>query len=164
MPGGDDSPAAYITCAGRSGWAMLNTYHAVLKGTAFRPRQVHILADPLCADAVPLIMGFELISGRYGIDAPVTIHETAPDDHRGAGMLVLSLVRDLIAEGYTIGIGITAGRKATIAAISFALAREGIMPDHLYYLGLKKGEGIARPYPMIPLHLQALHDLAEGWE
>lgn len=154
---------AYITFAGRSAWALLNTYHAVLREGAYAPSEVYIVTDPACRPAPPgLVEGIRTISERYGTDPRISTVDLPCGDHAAAGEAVLRLAERLSAEGRTIALDITPGRKAAIVSACAALAAAGIAPAHIYYLGLQVEDGIPLPYPMIPLHLQALHDLAGG--
>lgn len=152
---------AYITFAGRSAWALLNTYHAVLREKRYVPSEVYIVTDTACRSGPSgIVEGFGIISERYGIDPLISTVEVPCGDFPGTGEEVLRLAKHLHGNGYAIALDITPGRKAAIVSACAALASAGIAPDHIYYLSLLSEEAIPQPYPMIPLHFQVLHDLA----
>ncbi|MDD4254610.1 MAG: hypothetical protein PHP59_04450 [Methanofollis sp.] len=154
---------AYITFAGRSVWALLNTYHAVLREGRCLPDKVHIIAETPCMPGTAAATeGIGIISRRYGISPPVSVTSVPCGDFAGATGTVLDLARNRVAEGYEIALDITPGRKALIVSACLALADAGIAPAHIFYLGLQGGGPLPLPHPMIPLHLQTLHDLAGG--
>ena len=154
---------AYITFAGRSVWALLNTYHAVLREGVYAPTDVSILMDAACRSSpAGIVEGIGIISERYGISPRISTVDLPCGDYAAAGEAVLRLAERLCREGSAIALDITPGRKAAIVSACTALASAGIAPAHIYYLGLLVEEGMALPYPMIPLHLQPLHDLAGG--
>jgi hypothetical protein len=154
---------AYITFAGRSVWALLNTYHAVLREGRCLPDEVHIVAETPCtADTATVSAGIGIISRRYGTSPAVSVTAVPCDDFVGAAGTVLDLARRRTAEGHEIALDITPGRKALIVAASLALVDAGISPAHIFYLSLQGGGPLPLPHPMISFHLQTLHDLAGG--
>lgn len=154
---------AYITFAGRSAWALLNTYYAVLRKGDYAPSEVYIVTDPACrSDPAGIVEGIGIISERYGINPRVSTVAVPCGDYPAVGETIGRLAERLCREGYAIALDITPGRKAAIVSACTALASAGVAPAHIYYLGLLIEDGMARPYPMIPLHLQVLHDLAGG--
>ncbi|MFW5639361.1 MAG: hypothetical protein ACOCG4_08920, partial [Methanoculleus sp.] len=44
---------AYITLLGRSTWALVNAYHAVLREKGLRPERVSIVTEELYAEGAP---------------------------------------------------------------------------------------------------------------
>jgi hypothetical protein len=153
----------YITFAGRSIWALLNTYHAVLREGRCLPGEVHIIAETPCMpDTAAAVRGIGIISRRYGTSPAVSVTAVPCGDFAGAAGTVLELARRRAGEGDEIALDITPGRKALIVSACLTLANAGIVPTHIFYLGLQGRESLPLPYLMIPLHLQALHDLAGG--
>lgn len=154
---------AYIAFAGRSLWALLNTYHAVLRDEICLPDEVRIIAETPClSDLTAATEGIGIISQRYGIAPAVSTVPVPCGDFAAAAGKVCDLARGLAADGFSIALDITPGRKALIVASCLALASAGIAPAHIFYLNLQGGGPLPLPHLMIPLHLQALHDLAGG--
>jgi len=154
---------AYITFAGRSAWALLNTYQAVLRETAYAPSEVYIVMDAACRSRPSgIVEGIGIISERYGISPQISTVDVPCGNYPTVGEAVLRLAERLSGDGYSIALDITPGRKAAIVSACTALASAGITPQHIYYLSLLIEEGLPQPYLMIPLHLQVLHDLAGG--
>lgn len=154
---------AYITFAGRSVWALLNTYHAVLREGRCFPDEAHIIAETPCMPGTATaVEGIGIISRRYVTLPAVSVTAVPCGDFAGAAGTVLALARSRVAEGYEIALDITPGRKALIVAACLALADAGIAPTHIFYLSLRGGGPLPLPHLMIPLHLQTLHDLAGG--
>lgn len=154
---------AYITFAGRSAWALLNTYQAVLREQGYAPSEVYIVTDAACrAEPSKIVEGVGIISERYGADPTISIVDVPCNDYPAVGKIVAELAGRLASEGCAIALDITPGRKAAIVSAGAALASAGIKTEHIYYLGLLTETGMPRPYLTIPLHLQALHDLAGG--
>ncbi|MBP2145155.1 hypothetical protein J2129_000609 [Methanofollis sp. W23] len=151
---------AYLTLAGRSGWALLNTYHAVLRERGARPAEVHLVAWEE-SRLGPVLEGLRLISARYGFSPEVSVVRVAEGDYTAAGREVTGLVRALVARGFETALDITPGRKAAIVSVCLDLAAEGLQVDHIYYLGLPIPDPPASPYLLIPLHIQPLRDLVE---
>ncbi|QSZ66321.1 hypothetical protein RJ40_01795 [Methanofollis aquaemaris] len=151
---------AYISLAGRSGWALLNTYHAVLRERGYRPALVHLVAWEE-SSVGPVLEGIRLISKRYGFSPEVSVVRVAEGDYAAAGEEVTGLVRFLIAGGFEIALDITPGRKAAIVSVCLDLAAADLRVDHIYYLGLPIPDPPAMPYLLIPLHIQPLRDLVE---
>ncbi|QYZ78181.1 hypothetical protein E2N92_01405 [Methanofollis formosanus] len=151
---------AYITLAGRSGWALLNTYHAVLRERGYRPAEVHLVAWEESALGT-VLEGIRLISERYAFSPRISVVRVAEGDYAAAGERVLGLVRAFAARGFETALDITPGRKAAIVSVCLDLAAADLRVDHIYYLGLPIPDPPARPYLLIPLHIQPLRDLIE---
>ena len=151
---------AYITLAGRSGWALLNTYHAVLRERGYHPAEVYIVAWEE-SFLGPVLEGLRIISERYGFSPEVSVVRVAEGDYAAAGARVCGLVRSLAARGFETALDITPGRKAAIVSVCLDLAAASLQVDHIYYLGLPIPDPPPRPYLLIPLHIQPLRDLIE---
>ncbi|MDD3621214.1 MAG: hypothetical protein PHQ81_02280 [Methanofollis sp.] len=151
---------AYLTLAGRSGWALLNTYHAVLRDRGARPAEVHLVAWEE-SRLGPVLEGLRLISERYGFSPKISVIRVTEGDYAAAGREVTGLVRSLVARGFETALDITPGRKAAIVSVCLDLAAASLQVDHIYYLGLPIPDPPARPYLLIPLHIQPLRDLVE---
>ena len=73
---------------------------------------------------------------------------------------IFELVRELKSNGSAIAIDITPGRRALVAAAIIVAMKINI--DHIYYLAIKSTEDADRPYMMIPLQIQQIHDFMEA--
>ena len=83
-----------------------------------------------------------------------------PDsDFVGAGKKISALVKGLKARGGKVALDITPGRKALVAGALLSTA--DIQLDHVFYLLIDTLRDAAKPYPMIPFHLQHLNDFAD---
>lgn len=153
---------AYITLLGRSTWALVNAYHAVLREKGLRPEQVYIVTEkPYDEDVSLATRAILVISEGYGI-APTIKTEILPRaDFVKAGAAVKSLAEDLIAQGFDVSIDITSGRKVTVAGTLIAISAAGIHIRHIYYLAMKSLDDVAKPYMMIPHQIQGIRDLME---
>lgn len=155
------SDAVYVTLLGRSGWAVLNTYYAVLREEMFAPQEIHIFTESAEAPLLgPVIDGLTRITNAFDIAAKIAPPVVIPDgDFFKAGQQILDLVRDCRTEGKRVAIDITSGRKALVVGALVPLRDIGI--DHIFYLDITTTEGNALPYMMIPLPIQRLRDFAQ---
>jgi len=151
---------AYITLMGRSGWAVLNSFHASVIETDYRPQEIHILCESQFSDDVrPVKQGIEIIQSSYSTPS-VHVVEIPDWDARTTGATALSLVQQLRRDGFEIALDITGGRKAPVAGSLLALKNESLR--HLFYLGIETTEGAAKPYLLIPKRKQKLFDITTG--
>ncbi|MBE0526173.1 MAG: hypothetical protein IH631_04475, partial [Candidatus Thorarchaeota archaeon] len=148
---------AYITLMGRSGWAVLNSFHAAIIEAKYRPDQVHLIYESEYAnDIEPVIRGLEIIQSSY-ITPNVKALEVPNWDARATGHTILELVQDLQKEQSEIALDITGGRKALVTGSLLALKDESM--KHVFYLAIDTTEGVAKPYLMIPKRVQKLMDI-----
>ncbi|RXE56569.1 hypothetical protein ABH15_08495 [Methanoculleus taiwanensis] len=153
---------AYITPLGRSTWALVNTYYAVLRERGLRPERVYIIVErPYAKNAGTAKEAISIISEAFGSAPEIFLELVEEADFVGAGRTVGSLVERLAGEGFSIALDITSGRKATIAGALAAVAAGGTEIRHIYYLAMKSVEDIAKPYMMIPLRLQEIRDFTQ---
>jgi len=148
---------SYITLMGRSGWAVVNSFHASVIETDYRPEKIHVIYEFQSSEEVkPVIQGLEIIQSSY--TSPDVQHWEVPDwDAHAARKTTLELVRKLKGEGYQVALDITGGRKSLVAGSLLDL-REGDL-DHLFYLAIEITRGVAKPYLMIPKRIQSLYDI-----
>ncbi|MDN7024457.1 hypothetical protein FGU65_06065 [Methanoculleus sp. FWC-SCC1] len=157
--------AAYITFLGRSTWALVNAYHAVLREKGFWPEQVYIIAEePYTESTQKAAGGIGIISESFGLRPEVHLRTVPEADFAGAGRMVGSLVRTLGEEGFVVGLDITSGRKAMVAGALVATARAGLEIRHIYYLAMKSIDNVAKPYMMIPFQIQQIRDFTREQE
>jgi hypothetical protein len=142
---------------GRSGWAVVNSFHASVIETDYRPEDVILLYEAQYTNKIkPVVEGLEIIQGTYSTPNVVQVEVPTSDAH-AAGQVALDLVRKLRGTGSEIALDITGGRKALVAGSLLALKDQGL--DHVYYLAIETVEEVAKPYLMIPKRIQKLIDL-----
>jgi len=74
---------------GRSLWALLNTYYAVLRETAFRPTQIIVLSETEHAGQIPVVKkGLAILSDAYGIIPGMSVEPVRTGDFIEAGRKV----------------------------------------------------------------------------
>ncbi|RLI82537.1 hypothetical protein DRP07_05010 [Archaeoglobales archaeon] len=149
---------AYITILGRSTWALLNTYYAVLMEKAYFPDSVYIYAEEIYSEELKkAVEGIKILSEEFGFMPEIFTEIVSEADFINAGKEISQLVKRLKEEGHKIAIDITPGRKALVAAALIPAVKYRM--DHVFYLSVKRLE--AKPYMMIPLSIQELKDFAE---
>jgi hypothetical protein len=153
---------AYITLLGRSVWALVNAYYAVLREKRLRPERVYIVTEDVYSGSASVAAeALRIISDGYGC-APEIVVQTVPEaDFVGAGRKIRSLAGDVIGEGHHVAIDITSGRKVMVAGALLALSLARLDIRHIYYLAMRGVDDIAQPYMMIPLQNQRIHDVIE---
>ena len=123
----------YLTLMGRSGWAVLNSFHAVLLETEYRPDTIFLLYETQLKDAIkPIIQGLELLQRTY-TKTNVKALEVPTWDAGCAGKTALETLNALRAIESEIALDITGGRKALVAGTLLGLKGQGI--DLVFYLG-----------------------------
>ena len=150
----------YITLLGRSVWALLNCYYAVLKEKGYVPDVIYVIGEDLFAESMQkAVKGLKILSEGFGI-APA-IKEMVVREARfvEAGASISSLIKGLRENGCRIAIDITPARKALVAAALLSLSRRRI--DHVFYLAIREIKGMNLPYEMIPKQMQSLKDFEE---
>ena len=152
----------YITLLGRSTWALVNAYHAVLREKGLRPERVSIVTEkPYSVNASTAVEAIRIISEGYGF-APVIEVEVLPEaDFVRAGQTIRSLAADFIRQGFRVAIDITSGRKVTVAGALIAVSLAGLDIRHIYYLAMGSVDDVAKPYMMIPHQIQRIRDIME---
>jgi hypothetical protein len=157
------SEQAYITILGRSSWALLNCYYAVLRETMFRPSEILIITEELFAPKIATVReGLAILSEAYHISPRTEDMVLGEADFLGACTRIPEAIRQRKTQGMTVAVDITSGRKALIAGALIAVPRESL--DHVFYLAITNIEGAARPYLMIPLQIQRLKDFRAATE
>jgi hypothetical protein len=151
------SDSLYITMTGRSVWALLNTYYAVLRETKFRPTQIIILSETEHAGQIPVVKkGLTILSEAYGIAPLMDVEQVQTGDFIEAGRKISARIKAGRKQGSKVAIDITPGRKALVAGALIPLAN--IAVDHVFYLQITSTNDAAKPYMMIPLASQQLKD------
>ena len=152
----------YITLLGRSTWALVNAYHAVLREKGLRPERVAIVTEePSAANASTAAEAIRIVSEGYGISPAIGVEVLPEADFVQAGRTIRSLAGDFIRQGFRVAIDITSGRKVTVAGALIAVSLAGLDIRHIYYLAMKSTDDVAKPYMMIPHQIQEIRDIME---
>ncbi|MHA1636618.1 MAG: hypothetical protein ACTSUB_01265 [Candidatus Thorarchaeota archaeon] len=152
----------YITLMGRSGWAVVNSFHSTIIETDYRPESINILYPLQYRDEVEsVVAGLEIIQETYTTPDITTIE--VPDwDSVAAGEITKSIVDECKKEGFEVALDITGGRKGLVAGALLALKGRGV--EHVFYLAIETTSGVAKPYATIPKRIQKLFDLTTNEE
>ncbi len=145
---------AYVTLLGRSGWALVNTYYAVVsKGK--KPEKVFIFTEEIYREKLPKVIdALRAISQAYNFVPKIETVIIPDNSFLEADRKFKELFKSLERDGYTIGLDITSGRKALATAAVVQLREFPV--DRIIYLALLDMDFPDRPYMMIPKHMQRL--------
>ncbi|MFP3909914.1 MAG: hypothetical protein ACLFVX_08645 [Archaeoglobaceae archaeon] len=147
-------PKALITILGRSTWALVNSYYAILE-SGYYPDLVQVFAEDIYSDDVDkAVSGLKILSEEFGFSPEVKTEIVGEAEFIEAGLKLNSLIKELKQEGYTVAVDITPGRKALVAGA--LLPAEKLRVDHVFYLAVK--DLGSKPYKMKPLKDQVLRD------
>jgi hypothetical protein len=149
---------AYVTLLGRSEWAAINTYYKLLREWKLEDvGRIYIFTEEGFKEKLPKVRrAFDVLSKAYGM-SPSIEHIVIPNySFDKAEKALKELFSKLGGEGYGIGLDITSGRKALVAAAIVQAMRARV--SFVVYMGLLDREFPNRPYMMIPTHLQVLKD------
>jgi hypothetical protein len=154
----DRAMKAYITLLGRSAWAVLNTYYAVLVEKSYFPDAIHIFAEEsYSGDLEKIIEGMRVLSEEFGFKPEISSTIIKDNDFITAVKKIGELVKELKEQECNVAIDITPGRKPLVSAALIPAVK--LRLEHVFYLAVKELE--ARPYMMIPLANQQLRDFME---
>lgn len=146
---------AYITVLGRSIWAVINAFYAVLRQKGTRPDVIYIVTEDLFKDKLDLTQeGLQIIAEEFGFRPKIERKVVVEGNPTVAGHEISTLINDLKSSGYSIDVDITPGRKSLVAGIMIAFKKENV--DNVYYLDIKTIVDVNIPYAMIPMQLQSL--------
>jgi len=157
------SKKIYITMLGRSIWAVLNTYYAVLKGKQYYPDDIILIAEPILDPEHTKNLkltkkGLALTSNHFGI-TPAIHHQIisevecevgSDDDFIKAVQCVSSLIKKRKKAGDTVALDITPGKKTLVTGALLPITLSDM--DHVFYLSVK--DITAAPFMMIPFQIQ----------
>ncbi|ACS91043.1 hypothetical protein [Thermococcus sibiricus] len=151
---------AYITMLGRSTWALVNTYYAVVMN-GYRPDKIYIFLENTHEGKLPqTVEALKIISEAYGFSPKIYWEIIEEDNFLEADEKIGTLLKTLKENKYEIAMDITSGKKALV--VGAAIHALPLEIEHLFYLSLQDIEHSNRPYMMIPLHVQRLKDFMEG--
>ncbi len=151
---------AYITVLGRYLWAMVNSYHAVLREERYHPDKVYIVAEErFASEAEKGKEAFKILNERYDISPEVETIIVEDVDFISAGKKISKTIEDLKEEGCKIAVDVTPGRKPLVTASLVPAIKKGL--QHIFYLEISDLDDVAKPYLEIPLGKQKLWDLLD---
>ena len=154
---------ALLTLLGRSTWALINTYYALLAEKAYHPHQIIIITEePYKEQLDKAREGLEILSAAHGFTPEISEISLPSSSFIEAGKKISTLVMELKANDYEIAIDITGGRKALVAGTLLSIANQGV--NHVFYLAIDSLDDASKPYMMIPLSIQHLRDFTEEAE
>ena len=145
---------AYVSILGRSPWASVNTYYKLLREYGMRGvERLYVFTEERYREGLrKVVRAFDVLSSAYRMN-PEIFTVVLPDyGFNEAEKEFYKLFSELAGEGYGIGIDITSGRKAIVAA---AIVQSLNFPvSFIVYMGLLDRDFPNRPYMMIPTHMQ----------
>ena len=153
---------------GRSVWALVNTYYAVLRDSEYYPDVIHLFTTTQYEpDLNKTLAAIKILNTEFGISPKITSKVVDDVKFYYATKTIFDIIKSLKDEGYQVAIDITPGRKALVVATVIPASRIGV--DHVFYLSIKSTEdelvlinhGGRTPYMMIPLQHQKIRDFIE---
>lgn len=151
----------YITMTGLSEWAVFNSLWAVIKLRNYIPDKIYIFNIKKRRRQAELSKRrFQVLLKEYGKKKPIIqIMEVPEADFVASGKKINEIVKKEKAQGNTIAIEVTPGRKAMVAG---ALV-PGIQgnADYVFYLYLEDFDYANNIFMRIPITLQHSHDFME---
>jgi len=148
-------PKSYLTLLGRSTWALVNSYYAVLEEQNYYPDSVKVYAESNNGTQ-HVAEVIKSISNEYGFNPSIEITEIPEGDFIAAGLTISADLKRLKEEGYETALDITPGRKPLVAGAILSASKHNI--DHIYYLMIDSTEDADKPYLLIPRKRQTLTD------
>jgi len=160
----------YITMLGRSIWAVLNSYYAVLKEKQYYPDEIILIAETIPDPEQPNTLdltkqGLALTSNHFGI-SPAIHHQViseveseveSDDDFIKAVQCLSRLIKERKKAGDTVALDITPGKKTLVTGALLPITLSDV--DHVFYLSVK--DITAAPFMMIPFQTQHINDFKE---
>lgn len=148
---------------GRSSWAVVNSFYAVVQGWGYRPDRVYLFTEEVYRERLSKVeKGISLIAQGYGLTPTIESVVVAEADFIDAGKKISSLIHELKENGAEVAIDITPGRKAMVAGALMPLMKIDV--DHIFYLAIRAIRFGDRPYRMIPKQVFTLHNFVrEAW-
>lgn len=155
----NNEKVTFITFVGRSEWAVVNSFWAVLFHEGVRPGKIHIITrEDNLERANKCKEGIKVILKGYDIESEIEINETDLDEDLSHSA---DMVKKICLEDDTPKIlDITGGTKgvtsgALIRAVECDVSR-------IYYLFIDSLEDADRPYLDIPLPRQKVYQMRGG--
>lgn len=150
----------YITILGRSSWALINTYYAVLKHIRFYPDNIYIITEDIFKpDLDKVEAGLKILSEEFGFEPKIYKKTMKEANYGESGIRINNLIKRLKDKRHDIAVDITSGRKALVAAALIPLSKTHV--NYIFYLAIKTTKGVNKPYEMIPMQIQDLRDFVQ---
>lgn len=150
----------YVTMLGRSVWALLNSYYAVVRDGGFKPKKIVVFGEDVFSGQKPVVEdGLRIISEEFGLTPTIRFEMLKEADFIEAGKRISQLIKETKDQRNPVAIDITPGRKAMVAGALVPLAKIDV--DHVFYLLIKSLHDAAKPYMMIPFQNQQLKDFKD---
>jgi hypothetical protein len=156
---------AYIALLGRSSWALINSYYAVLKNDCYTPDIVYVFVEERDKEKLDtVISAIKILNEEFDVEAEVKTHVLGDAIFLSIGKEVFKIMNDLVKNGFSIALDITSGKKTLVAA-SLLSANNFISPkcnviNHIFYLSVDDPLE-AKPFMMIPSSVQVLRDFKD---
>ncbi len=148
----------FITFLGRSKWAVVNSFRAVLYHADIDPCEVHLLFKSSDRErAASCVDGIHDILEVKGLDCNVHRH---PVEEERDLMKPANTVEDILEEAERAVIDITPARKFMASSALIEGTRKDAV--EIYYLYIDTVEDADRPYLDIPLPRQDLLEMTGG--
>ena len=150
----------YITMTGPSDWAIFNSLWAVIRLRQYIPDNIFIFTIKKRKSQAELAKKrFTALLREFKKKTQIRIIQVREADFVGTGRQINKVVCEEKAQGNTVAIEVTPGRKAMVAG---ALV-PGIQgnADHVFYLYLEDIEYADNLFLRIPLTKQHSHDFME---
>jgi hypothetical protein len=149
---------AYLTLLGRSTWALVNSYYAVVEERGYHPDKIMVYSEGR-SDTQIIVEDIRSISSEYGFSPNIEVRVVHEGDFMASGNMISADLKKLKEEGYETALDITPGRKPLVAGAILSASKLNI--DHIYYLMIDSTEDADKPYLLIPRKRQTLTDFAE---
>lgn len=152
----------WITTAGTSPFAAINSIWAAILHEDFIPTRIHILANEYVIQKKFLdqvVQGCELLMSGYDIHAKIQTHEFEETDFSSYFKKLKALVEKEKLAKNEVAIDMTPGRKYMSAFSMHLGVGKDIThrADRIYYHHLLDLSYGAYPYPLIPSNLRKLY-------
>lgn len=152
----------WITTAGTSPFAAINSIWAAIIHEDFKPKRIHILANDFVVKKKYLeqvVQGCEHLMNGYDLSVEIKTHEFEETDFSSYFKRLQALVKEEKMAGNEVAIDMTPGRKYMSAFSMYLGVGEDIShkADRIYYHHLLDLSFGAYPYPLIPSNLRHLY-------
>ena len=150
---------AYITVLGRSAWAMVNCYYAVLRDEKYHPDEIYIFTEKSFESNLESgTEGMEVLNKQYGISPKMNSIVVDDGDFLSSGKEISDTVKRLKDMGCQIALDITPGRKPLVTGALIPAMKHEL--EHIYYLAISDLDDVAKPYMEIPFGKHKLWDFS----
>jgi hypothetical protein len=145
---------AYVTLLWRSPWAVVNTYYKLLT-MGKKADRIYVFTEERYRENLPkVVKAIEAISEAYNLHPTIETEIVPNYGFFVADKKFKELFSKLEREGYRMGLDITSGRKALVAAAIVQIRKFPV--SFIVYMGLLDLDFPDRPYMMIPAHMQPI--------